>query len=298
MMRIGEFAKDNKITVRALRHYESLGLIEPASTDPITGYRDFEEYQSRRLKVIVILKQIGFSLSEISELLSEMVLKREIKEKLEQKYLQARIDQDSALIRSLGIEKFLTLLNEIPDGDRVNLMEVSPMGINELEKNITSDDRLINDINSVLIKARNANKNITVMIIDIDHFLRINKNYGHKVGDAVIDAVRRGIIEKSPNGKGLFWGNISIMEHKGGDEFINWINGTPSDNAEIAQAICGYIGSLDFSYLNMDEHITVSIGYTHSRNSEGDAKELISQADSALYSAKLKGRNRTEEYQA
>ena len=62
MKQIGEFANENQVTVKALHHYEKLGLISPAKVDEFSGYRYYDEAQSTQLKVITYLKSLGFSI--------------------------------------------------------------------------------------------------------------------------------------------------------------------------------------------------------------------------------------------
>lgn len=67
-MRIGELAEATGLTVRALRHYEAVGLLEPvARTD--SGYRRYDADDAERLYAIVALRRLGLSLGEIREML-------------------------------------------------------------------------------------------------------------------------------------------------------------------------------------------------------------------------------------
>lgn len=66
--KIGEFSRLGRVTVRTLRHYEKIGLLKPGIVDMWTGYRYYSPEQLQKLLSIVQLKQLGFSLAEISEL--------------------------------------------------------------------------------------------------------------------------------------------------------------------------------------------------------------------------------------
>jgi DNA-binding transcriptional MerR regulator/predicted transcriptional regulator YdeE len=66
--RIGEFSKLGKVTVKTLRYYDEVGLLTPAQTDEWTGYRYYETAQLSRLQEILALRQMGFSIPEISEI--------------------------------------------------------------------------------------------------------------------------------------------------------------------------------------------------------------------------------------
>lgn len=66
MYKIGMFSKMNKVTVKALRHYDEMSLLKPAEIDEFTGYRYYSSEQLPILHQIVALRQIGFSLDEIA----------------------------------------------------------------------------------------------------------------------------------------------------------------------------------------------------------------------------------------
>jgi DNA-binding transcriptional MerR regulator len=70
MFTIGEFARLGDISIRMLRHYDEIGLLTPASVDPVTGYRGYVIAQLRDLNRIVALRELGFSLAETGQLLS------------------------------------------------------------------------------------------------------------------------------------------------------------------------------------------------------------------------------------
>jgi DNA-binding transcriptional MerR regulator len=70
MFKIGEFSKLSNISVRSLRHYESLDLLSPQKTDPFSGYRYYTADQLDRANTIRMLREIGFSLDSIKGFLN------------------------------------------------------------------------------------------------------------------------------------------------------------------------------------------------------------------------------------
>jgi predicted transcriptional regulator YdeE len=62
MFTIGDFARLGRVSVRMLRHYDAVGLLEPAAVDRFTGYRYYRADHLRRLNRIVALKELGFTL--------------------------------------------------------------------------------------------------------------------------------------------------------------------------------------------------------------------------------------------
>lgn len=65
LYKIGMFSQMNRVTIKALRHYDDLGLLKPADIDKFTGYRYYTSQQLPILHQILALRQMGFSLEEI-----------------------------------------------------------------------------------------------------------------------------------------------------------------------------------------------------------------------------------------
>lgn len=70
MYRIGEFSKMSKMTIKALRYYDEIGLLKPETTDELTGYRFYTTDQLIRLHKIQSLRQVGLSIDEIKLIMS------------------------------------------------------------------------------------------------------------------------------------------------------------------------------------------------------------------------------------
>jgi len=73
MLKIGDFSKIAKISIRMLRHYDQIGLLKPAYIDNLTSYRSYSIDQLPRLNRILFLKDIGFSLNEVMNLINEHI---------------------------------------------------------------------------------------------------------------------------------------------------------------------------------------------------------------------------------
>jgi len=71
MLSIGEFARLAGVSVRMLRHYDAIGLLQPARVDGFTGYRSYSAEQLDRANRLVALKDLGFSLDEVGTLLAD-----------------------------------------------------------------------------------------------------------------------------------------------------------------------------------------------------------------------------------
>jgi len=111
MFAIGEFARHGRVSVRMLRHYDAIGLLEPVSVDPATGYRYYDASQLSRLNRIVALRNLGFTLQQVASILDDQISTAELRGmlKLRQAELQEQIATDAARLaqvqaRLLAIE--------------------------------------------------------------------------------------------------------------------------------------------------------------------------------------------------
>lgn len=71
MFKIGEFSRFTRVTVKMLRHYDELGLLQPSHVEAGSGYRYYVAEQLPRLNQIIALKDLGFSLETIATLVEE-----------------------------------------------------------------------------------------------------------------------------------------------------------------------------------------------------------------------------------
>lgn len=69
MLKIGEFSKLSRVSIRMLRHYDDIGLIKPVQVDDLTGYRYYREDQLYQIGRITALKDMGFGLADIVRML-------------------------------------------------------------------------------------------------------------------------------------------------------------------------------------------------------------------------------------
>ena len=71
MIKIGDFSKLAHISIKTLHHYGDLGLLKPAHIDRYTGYRYYNLEQLGQLNRILALKELGFSLEQVAQLMHE-----------------------------------------------------------------------------------------------------------------------------------------------------------------------------------------------------------------------------------
>jgi DNA-binding transcriptional MerR regulator len=110
MFSIGDFAKLGRVSIRMLRHYDTVGLLEPAHVDPFTGYRSYDAGQLRRLNRVVALKDLGFTLQQVRTILDEPVGFDELRGmlRLRRAQLEAQLSADTS--RLARVEARLRLI--------------------------------------------------------------------------------------------------------------------------------------------------------------------------------------------
>ncbi len=134
---------------------------------------------------------------------------------------------------------------------------------------------------------QNTRQPLAAIMLDIDHFKKINDTYGHAQGDdilrMVIDFCRENIR------------HTDILGRYGGDEYVILLPRTNLDTAiNIAQRICSAIAAAPFQTKSGPIPVTVSLGVTEADSHTQNIQGLLDIADKALYSAKRNGRNRVE----
>jgi DNA-binding transcriptional MerR regulator len=104
MLRIGDFAQLSRVSPKALRLYDRLGLLKPKKVDSTNSYRYYSATQLPRLNRILVFKELGFSLEQIKCLLDENISPQEIRGMLRLRHseIQQRLETDR--IRLLQVE--------------------------------------------------------------------------------------------------------------------------------------------------------------------------------------------------
>ena len=142
------------------------------------------------------------------------------------------------------------------------------------------------------VRADRKKYNIGVLMMDIDHFKRVNDTYGHPVGDEVIKGIAFAI-------SGEIRKEIDIVARYGGEEFVvALIDTTPEGMIETAERIRKAVGKLEFNVHQPDPlRVTVSIGAFLVEPGFTDMKKAVNNADQALYKAKDGGRNQVVRFE-
>jgi DNA-binding transcriptional MerR regulator len=145
MFKIRDFSRLTRVSVKMLRHYDELGLLPPARVDPASGYRYYSADQLPRLNRLIALKDLGFSLEQIANLLDRDLAVAELRGmlRLRQSEIAARIAAEQAQLAR--VEAHLAQLEHEaaqPTYDIV-LRSVAPRLVAGLRRTITNEGQSI-----------------------------------------------------------------------------------------------------------------------------------------------------------
>jgi len=133
-------------------------------------------------------------------------------------------------------------------------------------------------------RARRHQMACAAVLIDLDHFKRINDCYGRRCGDAVLRRVAKLC------GEGLR--QSDVLARFGGEEFILFLPHTdPLGAVDVAERLRSRVAALDFNWRDHDVSLTVSVGVAAMRLDHRELDQLLHEADEALFTAKSAGRN-------
>lgn len=130
--------------------------------------------------------------------------------------------------------------------------------------------------------AHRGRRTLVAMMLDIDHFKRINDTYGHPTGDDVIAEVARrlaGTVRQT-----------DVVGRYGGEEFAVALPDVMADS-DLPERLRACVAGTAVQTRSGPLQVTVSIGVAHLLDADADAAAVLARADQALYTAKREGRN-------
>lgn len=132
-----------------------------------------------------------------------------------------------------------------------------------------------------------TDETLSILMLDIDHFKRVNDTYGHQAGDETLKGTAAIVLEEVRL--------VDVAARYGGEEFIILLPGTPRAGAwEVAERIRKRIAASGFVCGQRIIRATVSLGVAmYDPQLDPSAEALIERVDRALYASKQNGRNRT-----
>lgn len=135
-------------------------------------------------------------------------------------------------------------------------------------------------------RAKRYGNKLSIGIIDVDFFKKINDTYGHLCGDYILQEVAYNIVNN--------FRQTDFVFRYGGEEFTVILTETSAESAQIPfERLRKTIEEQVFKYDNKDIKVTISAGISSNTELQ-DAWDMLDEADKALYKAKNNGRNRVE----
>jgi diguanylate cyclase len=145
-------------------------------------------------------------------------------------------------------------------------------------------------LDSELQRWRRYQEPLSLVVIDVDHFKRINDTFGHLAGDKALKALSTRLVKNLRE--------VDFVARYGGEEFVVIMPNTGADQAyRVAEKLRSIVAAAGFHYHQQPVNITVSCGVATVREGD-DSSSLFQRADDAQYGAKQAGRNRTHREQA
>ena len=144
--------------------------------------------------------------------------------------------------------------------------------------------QIIKDLQNEVIFSDRYGTPLSISMLDIDHFKKINDTYGHMVGDGVLRTLGSELREhiRYPDTIGRY----------GGEEFLIVLpHSTLKAASEQAERLCEHVRSLSIKSGEHEFAITVSVGVAQYKIQQEDWQAFLNRADTALYRAKNSGRN-------
>ncbi len=147
---------------------------------------------------------------------------------------------------------------------------------------LLNHNAIIKRLKGELLREMRYGGGLSVLMVDVDHFRRINSKYGHLEGDRVLEGIGRVMASSLRH--------IDAVGRYGGEEFLIVLPETPFDEAvKTAERIRRRVEEMDIGLKN--DGVTISIGVAGHESGQSEI-ELIDKADSRLYESKRAGRNK------
>ncbi|WP_297432505.1 GGDEF domain-containing protein [Sulfurimonas sp.] len=246
------------------------------------------------LRLIAMIESSDTSNLEIQE------IKKELESYSEESTTNFKVAHKKLFTIAVALEKNTQLLSSELKGHSMEVKLLSDR-VNSLEKELenakkeSQEDFLTKLLNKraldEMIKIKEAEfkrygRNYSVAMFDIDHFKKVNDNYGHEAGDAILSAVAKILKNDSRT--------VDIVGRFGGEEFLAILSDTDiQGGVTFAQKAREHVQKARFVYKGKRIKVTISAGVSERKN-HVSAEATINSADEYLYKAKHEGRNRVE----
>jgi two-component system, cell cycle response regulator len=200
-------------------------------------------------------------------------------------YVNDRLKDSAVLRRGDQIKVGDTILKYLTGDDVENQFHEAfrRLAMHDGLTDIYNKRYFVDSLRSEISRAARHDRPLTLILFDIDHFKRINDDYGHLAGDAILKEIASRVsAQLRPS---------DLFARYGGEEFVIMLPDTPIDGAHaVAEKIRRSIEAREFVFEGADIAVTSSFGvaeHTHGL----DQVALVKLADERLYRAKRRGRN-------
>jgi two-component system cell cycle response regulator len=169
---------------------------------------------------------------------------------------------------------------------RTNLDQSFELAVTDQLTGLHNRRYMTGQLGALVNRAVRGGDPVSALMIDIDHFKKVNDNFGHDIGDEVL---REFALRLASNVRA-----IDLPCRYGGEEFVVIMPDTKLDDAQkIAERIRRHVAGSPFRLSNDAEPLTVtiSIGVATTGGAGDHAEALLKRADEAVYAAKAAGRN-------
>ena len=132
--------------------------------------------------------------------------------------------------------------------------------------------------------AQRSGAELSVLMVDIDHFKRVNDDYGHDTGDIVLREVAQILRSQSRSG--------DVLCRLGGEEFLSININCGIERALVcAERLREAVENTSIVHGEFDKNVTISVGVAQCTADMDGIDDLLKEADEGLYAAKEAGRN-------
>jgi len=131
MIRIGDFSKLSRVSIKTLRLYDEMGLLKPIEVDRFTGYRYYEFDQLPRLYRILALKDLGFALDEIGRLIEGELSVEQMRGMLKLRQAEIRQKMEQEAVRLERVELWLRQIEQEDSMSRYDVVikRIDPLSV-------------------------------------------------------------------------------------------------------------------------------------------------------------------------
>jgi diguanylate cyclase (GGDEF)-like protein len=201
-------------------------------------------------------------------------------------YLIEPCTHDEMCARVGGYLRMKLLLDELKGKNRELELLSAELARTALTDPLTGIDNrrhFMHRAQEELKRARRYERSFSLLMIDVDHFKRINDDFGHTIGDQVLVALA-ATIHKALR-------ETDMLARYGGEELIIGLTETGREGAlVVAERLRRLVAST--SIAGLERRVTISVGVAALGKDVESVEQLIERADAALYRAKREGRDR------